>query len=75
MFWNVGYYLPVGYVITLLLARAQIMVTDSESCCNEDRTQLIEARVTIYTVADDEKHVIEWSQAEDSCNTNRRRSY
>jgi len=51
------------------------MVTDSESCCNEDRTQLIEARVTIYTVADYEKHVIEWSQAEDSCNTSRRRSY
>lgn len=58
-----------------MLAGAQIMVTDSEGCCNEDKSQLSEARIKIYTVDENEKHVIEWSRAEDSCNTKRRRSY
>jgi hypothetical protein len=74
LFWNVGYYLPNGYIIAILLAGAQIMVTDSE-CCTEDESQLNEARIKIYTVVEKEKHVIEWSQLEDSSNTYRRRSY
>ena len=43
MFWNVGYYLPIGYVTTVLFADDQIMVTDSKGCCNEDKSQLNKA--------------------------------
>ena len=74
LFWNVGYYLPIGYVIAIVPAGPQIMVTYSEGC-NEDKSRLSEARIKIYTVVEDEKHVIEWSRAEESCNTKRRRSY